>query len=133
MSDGEWWSKTRLKKPKDEGGIGAAPENIQAVFDAEPELFEKATGKQLGKSKGTYYRLKGSEHESPMLTLATLATHPEEGESEHHASRLEESDAVLSHSPWPPSGDARSRDSLDGGGSRPDDIDFGGTTRDVKD
>lgn len=53
MADGEWWTVNRLRKPKDQGGIGAAPDAVKdALTD---ERFESAAGKR---KDSTVYRLK---------------------------------------------------------------------------
>jgi hypothetical protein len=57
MKDGGWWTVTALRKPKEQGGIGAAPEAIKdALAD---ERFEGTSGDTIGKRKdSTYYRLR---------------------------------------------------------------------------
>jgi AAA domain/Toprim domain len=57
MGDGDWWTVTQLRKPKDQGGIGAAPQAIkQALTD---DCFESVSGDEIGRrSDSTYYRLK---------------------------------------------------------------------------
>jgi hypothetical protein len=56
MADGEWWTVNTLRKPKDKGGIGAAPEAIKDAL--QDGRFEAANGDEIGERKdATYYRL----------------------------------------------------------------------------
>ena len=68
MADGEWWTITPLRKPKEEGGVGAAPE---AIKDALPdERFESVSGTRSGSGR-TPLTTTRKRHEG-LATGATL-------------------------------------------------------------
>jgi AAA domain len=57
MVDGDLWTVTTLRKPKEQGGVGAAPEAIKQALAG--DRFEKVSGDELGKRKdSTYFRLR---------------------------------------------------------------------------
>jgi 5S rRNA maturation endonuclease (ribonuclease M5) len=90
MSDGEWWTVNALRKPKNEGGIGAAPESIkQALAD---KRFESVNGAEIGRRKdSTYYRLQASRDADDASRRLTLLR-SEEGK--RHASSPIEREAI---------------------------------------
>jgi hypothetical protein len=59
LADGEWRSPSALREPKKKGGVGTHPDVFLPVLEAEPETFEEASGKDLGKAGGRYFRLRG--------------------------------------------------------------------------
>jgi hypothetical protein len=57
MADGEWWTVTQLRKPKDQGGIGAAPDNVEAALT--DDRFESVSGTKIGRRRdATFHRLR---------------------------------------------------------------------------
>jgi hypothetical protein len=79
MEDGDWWTVNALRKPKDQGGIGAAPEAVKlALAD---ERFESASGDAIGERKdATYYRL-GKRHDPPYDARDASSPRSEEGQA----------------------------------------------------
>src|SRR5262249_2875588 len=52
----DWWTVTALRKPKEQGGVGAAPEAVKQALQS--DRFESTSGEAIGKRKDAiYYRL----------------------------------------------------------------------------
>jgi hypothetical protein len=59
LANGEWRSVSYLRQPKKKGGVGTHPDTFLPVLEGDPETFEEAAGKELGKAGGRYFRLRG--------------------------------------------------------------------------
>jgi hypothetical protein len=103
MEEGEWWTVTALRKPKEQGGIGAAPDAVKDALTA--EVFESTAGDEIGKRKdSTYYRLRQASR-PPGDGGDASSLWPERGEA----------------SPSPPRERARGGDASSGPGASADD------------
>jgi hypothetical protein len=80
MADGEWRTVNALRKPKPEGGIGAAPDSIkEALTD---DRFESVKGDKIGeRSDATYYRLRQASQGPDDAHDAMPFLLPEEGQA----------------------------------------------------
>jgi hypothetical protein len=65
LADEEWRSVSYLRQTKTKGGVGTHPDTFIPVLEGAPEIFEEASGKQLAKAGGRYFRLRRESSRGP--------------------------------------------------------------------
>ena len=81
MAGGDWWTVNRLRRKRDDGGIGADPEPIKLAL--QDDRFESTEGDAIGRRKdATFYRLREASSASGDATDApTLRSQRDEASS----------------------------------------------------